>query len=99
MRGALSKLVDFSRIIVMRSASDFDRPPPGETVVASLLGPAPGFEPSLLNLHIAGVKVVQAIVSEWKGTFEVGIKPTNYVGDIFGSLGGKPDFGPGSVFV
>ena len=26
MRGAMNKLVDFSRIIVMRTASDFDRP-------------------------------------------------------------------------
>jgi len=98
MRGALTKLIDFSRIIVMRSASDFDRPPPEESAVASLLGPAPGFVPSLLNLHIAGVKIVQGIVSGWKETFEGGIKPTNYVGDILGSLGGKPDFGPGSIF-
>jgi purine nucleoside permease len=97
-RGALTKLVDFSRVIVMRSASDFDRPPPGESAVASLLGPTPGFEPSVLNLHIAGVPIIQGIISEWKQTFEGGIKPTNYVGDIFGSLGGEPDFGPGSIF-
>ncbi|KAF7358212.1 Purine nucleoside [Mycena venus] len=97
LRGALTKTIDFSRIIVMRSASDFDRPPPGESAVASLLGPTPGFVPSILNLHIAGVKIVQAIVSGWKD-FEGGVKATNYIGDIFGSLGGKPDFGPGSIF-
>ncbi|KAF7358217.1 Purine nucleoside [Mycena venus] len=97
LRGALTKTVDFSRIIVMRSASDFDRPPPGESAVASLLGPTPAFVPSISNLHIAGVKIVQAIVSGWKD-FEGGIKATNYVGDIFGSLGGQPDFGPGSMF-
>ncbi|KAF7358208.1 Purine nucleoside [Mycena venus] len=82
---------------IMRSASDLDRPLPGESAVASLLGPTPGFVPSISNLHIAGVKIVQAIVSGWKD-FEGGVKATNYVGDIFGSLGGKPDFGPGSMF-
>ncbi|KAJ7120275.1 purine nucleoside permease [Mycena epipterygia] len=89
MRGAMAKLVDFSRIIVMRSASDFDRPSPGQTAAANLLGDAPGFEPSVLNLKIAGVQVVQAIRSEWASVF---------VRDIFGSLGGEPDFGRGSVF-
>ncbi|KAK7001556.1 purine nucleoside [Favolaschia claudopus] len=98
LRGALAGRVDFSRIIVMRSASDFDRPPPTEDALTSLLGPAPGFPTSLLNLHIAGVKVVEGIVSQWKETFECGVKATNYVGDIFGSLGGIPDFGPGSLF-
>lgn len=29
LRAALHKLVDFSRIILMRTASDFDRPWPG----------------------------------------------------------------------
>jgi purine nucleoside permease len=98
MRGALAKRMDFSRIIIMRSASDFDRPPPAESALANLLGPAPGFEPSVLNLHLAGVKVVETIVTGWNATFERGIKATNYVGDIFGSLGGTPDFGPGGIF-
>lgn len=98
MRGAMAKLVDFSRIIVMRSASDFDRPPPGETAAANLLGAAPGFEPSVLNLKIAGVQVVQAIRSAWVLVFAPGIKADNYIGDIFGSLGGEPNFGPGSMF-
>ncbi|KAF8212833.1 purine nucleoside permease [Mycena galopus ATCC 62051] len=98
LRGALTKLVDFSRIIVMRSGSDFDRQSPGVTAIDQLLGPTPGFEPSLLNLHLAGVKVVEMIVNEWSQTFQRGVKATNYVGDIFGSLGGEPDFGPGSIF-
>ncbi|KAJ6454176.1 purine nucleoside permease [Mycena sanguinolenta] len=94
LRGALTKLVDFSRIIVMRSASDYDRQAPGMTVLEQLLGPTPGFEPSLLNLHLAGVKVVQMIVNEWTQEFQRGVKATNYIGDILGSLGGKPDFVP-----
>ncbi|KAJ7108494.1 purine nucleoside permease [Mycena epipterygia] len=98
MRGALFHLVDFSRIIVMRSASDFDRPFPGQSGVANLIGPAPGDEPSVLNLYLAGIKIIQAILNDWDSTFARGIKPTNYLGDVFGSLGGEPDFGPGSLF-
>ncbi|KAJ7198271.1 purine nucleoside permease [Mycena pura] len=97
LRGALSMLVDFSRIIVMRSASDFDRPPPGQSAVDQLLGPAPGFEPAILNLHVAGVEVVNMIVDAWPSTFKDGIEPTNYVGDVFGSLGGDPEFVPASA--
>lgn len=98
MRGALFHLVDYSRIIIMRSASDFDRPYPGQSGVANLIGPAPGDEPSVLNLYLAGIKIIQAILSDWDCTFAEGIKPTNYLGDVFGSLGGEPDFGPGSLF-
>ncbi|KAJ6620666.1 purine nucleoside permease [Mycena sp. CBHHK59/15] len=98
LRGALFDLVDFSRIIVMRSASDFDRPPSGASAADNLFAPAVGFPPALLNLRIAGVKVVQGIVDGWAGTFERGIKAENYVGDILGSLGGQPDFGPGNFF-
>ncbi|KAJ7486434.1 purine nucleoside permease [Mycena galericulata] len=98
MRGATAKLVDFSRIIMMRSASDFDRPPVGETALANLLGETPGFVPSLLNLHIAGARIVTGITEGWELIFKHGIKPDNYIGDIFGSLGGEPDFGPGSLF-
>ncbi len=38
------------------------------------------------------------ILEGWEGVFCGGIKAGNYVGDIFGSLGGKPDFGPVSAF-
>ena len=34
------------------------------------------------------------ILDGWNSTFEAGVKPKNYVGDIFGTLGGTPDFGP-----
>ncbi|KAK7040418.1 purine nucleoside permease [Favolaschia claudopus] len=98
MRGAMVQLVDFARIIVMRSASDFDRQPVGETAVQQLLGPTPGFEPAILNFRLAGVEVVQMIVQGWETTFRRGVKPSNYIGDILGSLGGNPDFGPGSIF-
>ncbi|KAG5730259.1 hypothetical protein E4T56_gene10585 [Termitomyces sp. T112] len=98
MRAAKAGLVDFSRIIIMRTASDFDREFPGQTAAANLFGNPGGFIPSILNIHLAGVKVVQGIINNWDGTFASGIAPTNYIGDIWGSLGGNPDFGPGSIF-
>jgi len=44
------------------------------------------------------VQVVEGILNGWDKTFGKGIKAKNYVGDIFGTLGGTPDFGPGSIF-
>ncbi len=41
---------------------------------------------------------MEGILKEWNSTFEKGIPAENYIGDIFGSLGGEPDFGPGSMF-
>lgn len=33
------------------------------------------------------------VFNNWDTIYEKGIAPQNYVGDIFGSLGGTPDFG------
>ena len=95
LRAALSKLVDFSRVIVMRTASDFDRPYPGEAATTNLWWAQQGaFEPAIENLYIAGIYVVQGILDGWNSTFAKGMNASNYIGDIFGSLGGTPDFGP-----
>ncbi|KAK8157615.1 putative purine nucleoside permease [Phyllosticta citrichinensis] len=99
LRGAASGLLDFARIIVMRSASDFDFPPPGQSAFFHLVyAEQGGFEPAVQNLYRAGVKIVGGIVDGWDTTFSKGVAANNYVGDIFGTLGGKPDFGPGSKF-
>jgi purine nucleoside permease len=99
MRAARTRLVDFSRVIIMRTASDFDRPYPGLSVLDNLLyAPQGAFEPAVANIFLAGTPVVKGILDGWERTFEGGVKANNYVGDIFGSLGGTPDFGPGSVF-
>lgn len=99
VRAAINGLVDFSRMIIMRTASDFDRPYFGESVEDNLLyADQGGFEIAIENIYIAGVKVVQGILGEWDSKFEAGINATNYIGDIFGSLGGVPDFGPGSMY-
>jgi purine nucleoside permease len=98
MRAALAKLVDFSRIIIMRTASDFDRPHSNQTILDNLLDEFQGYEPSIQNIYLAGIKVVEGILDGWSSSFEAGITATNYVGDIFGTLGGQPNFGPGSIF-
>ncbi|ETW74951.1 hypothetical protein HETIRDRAFT_332014 [Heterobasidion irregulare TC 32-1] len=98
LRSSLHNLTDFSRIIVMRTASDFDRPYIGGSVIDNLLDENQGYEPALRNIYLAGVKVVEGILKEWTKRFEVGTKPSNYIGDIFASLGGIPDFGTGSTF-
>lgn len=96
IRSAAHKLTDFSRIIIMRTASDFDRPYPGASATYNLLySEQGGFEPALKNLYVAGIKVVEGILEGWNTTFADGVKATNYIGDIFGTLGGEPDFGPG----
>jgi len=97
LRAAINNVVDFSRIIVMRTCSDFDRPYPGLSDIDNLLyANQGGFTPAVANIYLAGTPVVQGILSEWNSTFAAGIPPTNYIGDIFGSLGGTPDFGPGA---
>ena len=99
LRAAIFNLTDFSRVIVMRTASDFDRPYAGEADTVNLFyADQGGFEPAIQNIYLAGIKVVEAILTEWHSTFSKGIKAPNYIGDIFGSLGGAPDFGPGSMF-
>ena len=81
----------------MNPRSDFDRPAPNMTASENLFnGQNPGYSVSIANVYLAGVQVVQGILDGWSGTFAAGVKPSNYVGDIRGSLGGTPDFGPGN---
>lgn len=98
LRGANMSYIDFSRIIIMRTASDFDRPYPGSSPQQNLFYAADyGFEPAIQNIYLAGVKVVEGIVDNWEHIFQKGVNATNYVGDIFGTLGGTPDFGQGAA--
>ncbi|KAH6982761.1 purine nucleoside permease-domain-containing protein [Ilyonectria destructans] len=98
IRAAIEKLVDFGRVIVLRTGSNFDRPPPGRSDLEHLTDAQQnGFSIAIDNIFIAGSLIVKGIVENWDCTFQDGIATENYVGDIFGSLGGKPDFGFGSI--
>ncbi|KAI1452016.1 putative purine nucleoside permease [Annulohypoxylon moriforme] len=99
MRTAVWGRVDFSRAILMRSGSDFDRPPPSISAFQHLrLIDENGFDIAVQNLYLAGIEIVKGILVGWDSTYHKGIKPSNYVGDIIGTLGGEPDFGSGSLF-
>lgn len=83
MRAAASKLLDFSRIIIMRTASDFDRPYPGEAATTNLFWAEQGaFGPAIQNIYLAGIKVVEGILDGWNSTFGPGVNASNYVGEL-----------------
>lgn len=99
VRAANASMVDFSRIIAMRTASDYDRPPPDISAYQFFFYEQQGaFPPAIANLALAGTPIIEGIVSEWEETYMEGVEPMNYIGDIFGTLGGIPDFGPYPYF-
>ncbi|KAM7207915.1 putative purine nucleoside protein [Naviculisporaceae sp. PSN 640] len=96
LRMDIAQRADFSRVILMRTGADFDRPPPNVSLLQHVTQDAQnGLMISLDNIYNAGIEIVKGIVKNWDCTFKKGIAPSNYIGDIWGSLGGTPDFGPG----
>jgi hypothetical protein len=80
----------------MRTASDFDRPYPGSSAAYNLFHANQWrFESATKNICHAGIKVVKSILNGWDATFGPGATSHNCIGDIFGTPGGQPDFGPG----
>lgn len=97
-------VVDYNRVVVMRTISNFSRPPPSmanNTVGFFTDTDKGGIGASLDNLVIAGLPFVHDVLANWDDVYETGeqFKPKNYVGDIFGTLGGVPDFGKESFEV
>jgi purine nucleoside permease len=79
----------------MRAGSNFDRDysssePPSLPFILD----HGGLAPACRNLYLSGLKVIEGILEGWSTTFENGVEAKNYIGDVFGSLGGVPDFGP-----
>lgn len=68
-RAAAAGRVDLKRLAVLRTASNFDRPYPGQSahdsLLASTTGATGGFVPATQNLAIVGGIVVRDIVSRW----------------------------------
>ena len=96
LRADLAGRIDFSRVILMRTASDFDRAPPGVSAEQNLIyDDVGGLSLSYENMYNAGIEIVKDIRQHWKEVYEKGVKAQNYVGDIFDSLNSpiKPDFG------
>ncbi|KAK6454162.1 purine nucleoside permease [Scheffersomyces xylosifermentans] len=97
-------LIDYERIVVLRTISNFSRPPPSmanDTVKFFTDTDKGGIGHSLTNLVNAGFPFIHDVISHWDDVYESGekYKAENYLGDIFGTLGGKPDFGKDSFEV
>lgn len=66
-RGEAAGLADTHRVAVLRTGSDFDRPPEGGSDIDNLLNyqKQGGFMPAIDNLYLAGEPLVRAIVKDW----------------------------------
>ncbi|HEX4340066.1 MAG TPA: purine nucleoside permease [Polyangiaceae bacterium] len=65
-RGASTGLLDVKRVLVLRTASNFDRPYPGQKPYDSLVtATSGGFVPSTANLYNVGGLVIADIVKNW----------------------------------
>ncbi len=75
-RAAASGKVDIKRLAVLRTASNFDRPYPGQSAYTSLMastnGDSGGFGPATANLYNVGGLLVRNIVARW-AQWEVGV--------------------------
>jgi purine nucleoside permease len=60
--------MDLSRVAVLRTGSDFDRPYPGQSALDSLFSfeSAGGFPPAVENLYRAGLPLVTNISEHWQ---------------------------------
>jgi purine nucleoside permease len=69
MRAAAAGKVDLKRLAVLRTASNFDRPHPGQSANASLIasttGGSGGFMPATANLFNVGGLLVSDIMRNW----------------------------------
>lgn len=82
LRAAGAKIVDFGRIIVMRTGSNFDRPWIGGSATNNLLyANQGGFDPAVQNLYRAGIKVIGGILDGWNSTYAQGVNASNYIGE------------------
>lgn len=75
-RAAKAGKVDLKRLAVLRTASNFDRPYPGQSAYASLMasttGASGGFGPATKNLALVGGALVRDIVARWN-LWETGV--------------------------
>ncbi len=64
-RGAEAQLLDFSRVAVLRTASNFDREAPGQSAAESLAARSGGYLPAVQNAYRVGGALAHAIVANW----------------------------------
>ncbi|GAA5831531.1 hypothetical protein JCM3766R1_001789 [Sporobolomyces carnicolor] len=92
MRASTAGLVDYSRIMLLRTASDFDSAPNATfDALTAFQAEQGGFEPAIQNLVIVGGPVVEDIHSNWDSLYAAGIAAPavangSYYGDDLGTL-------------
>lgn len=64
-RGADAGLLQFERIALLRTASNFDREPEGKTAMESLSADSGGFGPATANAYRVGSKFADAVIGDW----------------------------------
>ncbi|KAF3911347.1 hypothetical protein ABW21_db0209167 [Orbilia brochopaga] len=91
-RASIVGRADFTRAIIIRSVTNYDRAPPcinnNDCVndYESIFGTKQGvgsYADGLNNLYLAGREVVDDIVKNWRSTFQNGFSTNNYMGDIY----------------
>nr|XP_019048047.1 hypothetical protein I302_04669 [Kwoniella bestiolae CBS 10118]OCF26977.1 hypothetical protein I302_04669 [Kwoniella bestiolae CBS 10118] len=91
VRSHTAKKMDFSRVVLMRTASDFDRGYGGSDawVVTAFQAEQYGFEIAIANIQIAYTPIIEGILNDWDSTFSKGVSPQDewlYNADIFHTL-------------
>lgn len=64
-RGADAGLLDFDRIALLRTASNFDREPAGMSPIDSLSAKSGGFGPAATNAYRVGAAFADAVTGDW----------------------------------
>jgi purine nucleoside permease len=64
-RGADAGLLNFERIALLRTASNFDREAPGKSPAESLAATSGGFGPSTANAYRVGAKLADDVIANW----------------------------------
>lgn len=95
VRAAKHGIIDYNRIVISRSISDFERPPTGLNATEFFFNTSQGGSAAALdNLYIAGLPFVQDVLANWDSLYKDNkFAPTNYIGDYLETLGGTKNFG------
>ncbi|SCU85176.1 LADA_0D06084g1_1 [Lachancea dasiensis] len=96
LRAAKHGLVDYARVTIMRSISDFDRAPEGYSATEFFFtsGLQGGSKSAFTNLYLAGKPFVEDIIKNWDSMYKTNkFAPKNYIGDYLETLGGVRNFG------
>ncbi|QUN04653.1 purine nucleoside permease [Shewanella yunxiaonensis] len=64
-RGADAGKLDFNRVLVLRTASDYDQEAPGQTPVQALAANGSGYKPAVVNAYRVADAVTQDIIAHW----------------------------------